>query len=222
MQENNDTRPAVVVLGGGPLAAALPDTLRRAVITVAADSGADHALAAGITPTLVVGDLDSISDDARCALTEAGVAFDRFDADKDATDGFLAIDAALELGASTITLVSGAGIDRLDHLLAVVALLAHPRADGVDLDAYLGNAHVQRARPERSVLIDYPAGSTVTLLPLFGTVEGVHTTGLYWPLDLATLPVGSSRGVSNLVVQSPATVSVTSGLLLVIVPEALA
>jgi thiamine pyrophosphokinase len=141
--------------------------------------------------------------------------------DKDATDGELALGAAVESGARRITLVTGGRIDRLDHLLAVVALLGHPITDGIEIAAYVGNAQLQRVRHGEPADLSYPIGSTVTLLPLFGTVYGVSTIGLQWPLVNAELSLGTSRGVSNIVQQTPARVSVNSGTLLVISPEAL-
>jgi thiamine pyrophosphokinase len=219
---NHEHGHAIVVLGGGPLLPSLRGMLPPGALIVAADSGADHALAAGLVPTVVVGDFDSISEGTERILTDAGVDFDRFPVDKDSTDGQLAIGAAMRRGATHVTLVSGGSIERLDHLLAVIGLLANPLTDGIVIDAFLGHAGVQRARVDQPVSIGEPAGYTVTLLPLFTTVTGVRTIGLHWPLDFATLPAGSTRGVSNLVAESPASVSVASGTLLVITPEALA
>ena len=50
----------VVVIGGGALSPrAVTDVLPDATI-IAADSGLDHAVAAGLRPTVLIGDLDSI------------------------------------------------------------------------------------------------------------------------------------------------------------------
>jgi thiamine pyrophosphokinase len=65
-----------------------------------------------------------------------------------------------------------------------------------------------------------PAAHLVTLLALFGPVSGITTSGLTWPLADASLAPGSTRGVSNVVRFSPAIVSVSTGTLLAISPEA--
>jgi thiamine pyrophosphokinase len=59
----------------------------------------------------------------------------------------------------------------------------------------------------------------VTLLAVGGAVTGVRTTGLRYPLHGETLTPGSSRGVSNELVEPVATVTVATGVLLVAVPS---
>jgi thiamine pyrophosphokinase len=49
----------------------------------------------------------------------------------------------------------------------------------------------------------------------------VTTTGLRYPLRDERLPTGTTRGVSNVFVERTATVSVRSGVVLAIQPEAL-
>jgi thiamine pyrophosphokinase len=72
------------------------------------------------------------------------------------------------------------------------------------------------------VTIPAPGGAVVSLLPLTSFVRGVVTTGLQYPLPApwdagsATLPLGSARGVSNVVRDAPVTVSITQGVLLVV------
>lgn len=59
-------------------------------------------------------------------------------------------------------------------------------------------------------------GDLVSLLPVGGDAAGVSTNGLRWPLDRETLAIGRSRGLSNVVDAAPASVSLESGVLLVI------
>jgi thiamine pyrophosphokinase len=47
-------------------------------------------------------------------------------------------------------------------------------------------------------------------------VSGITYTGLLYPLDNATLSLGSTRGVSNEVASQPATVAIRTGIALVI------
>jgi thiamine pyrophosphokinase len=64
-------------------------------------------------------------------------------------------------------------------------------------------------------------GDTVSLLPLHGPASGVVTTGLRYPLHAEELPPGSSRGLSNVVEDAPASVRLDAGTLLVIHPRAI-
>jgi thiamine pyrophosphokinase len=138
--------------------------------------------------------------------------------EKDATDLELALEAARARGALRVTVVGGGG-GRLDHLLANVLLLAAPRFGDLEIDALLPPARIAVVRSHNS-LFGRP-GELCTLLPAGGPADGVTTTGLRYPLRDERLPAGTTRGVSNLFVETTATVSVRSGVLLAIQPEAL-
>ncbi|MDE3079942.1 MAG: thiamine pyrophosphokinase, partial [Paracoccaceae bacterium] len=61
----------VTLVGGAPISARLlADALDIAPTLVAADGGAQRALAAGQVPQAVIGDLDSLSARARAELTD--------------------------------------------------------------------------------------------------------------------------------------------------------
>lgn len=221
---------AAVVVAGGPYAAArsVPVDHEREVAAaaaalrgmpgdawvVAADSGLDRARVLGLRVDHVVGDMDSVSDAALAAATAAGIA-DRHPEAKDATDLDLAVDAALA-GAPRRLVVIGSGGGRLDHLLAMVSLLAGPRLAGVAVEAALGPARLVVVRSQ-SRLWGRP-GELVSLLPVGGPAVGVTTEGLLYPLADEDLPVGSSRGVSNEVTDAPATVRVRDGVLVAVLP----
>ena len=206
---------AWVVAGGDPPSIERVEALKRASppdFLVAADSGADAALALGLRVDMIVGDFDSVSPQA---LGAAGRQR-RHPVDKDATDLELALREARDLGADRITLIGGGG-GRLDHFLANVAVLEGEDLAGVAVDALMGTARlwVVRSRQE----ITGREGQVVSLLPLGGPARGVHTSGLRWALRGETLPAGSTRGVSNEMTGSRATVWLEGGVLLAIQPE---
>ena len=60
-------------------------------------------------------------------------------------------------------------------------------------------------------------GDTVSILPIAGDAVGVTNDGLEWPLHDATLSLGSTRGVSNVMRGEDARISVQKGLLLCVV-----
>ena len=60
-------------------------------------------------------------------------------------------------------------------------------------------------------------GHLFSLIPLGGPVIGVTLTGTIYPLDKATLPMGSSRGISNLFRKECVTIEIESGQLLVVI-----
>jgi thiamine pyrophosphokinase len=207
---------AVVVAGGPPPdpASALAAPLDARVI--AADEGLEHALALGLDVTIAVGDFDSVSPEALAAAEAAGVRVERYPAEKDATDLELALDVAVTLGARRVLVIAGDGAGRLDHLLAALLLLGSPRYDEVELDAFVGSARVHVVRGEREIAGE--PGELVSLLALHGPAEGVRTEGLAYALHGERLEAGSSRGVSNVLVSSPARIAVEHGVLLVVRP----
>jgi thiamine pyrophosphokinase len=183
---------------------------------VAADSGIEHALAAGVHVDLLIGDLDSATPRTVLDAIAAGSEVVRHPEDKDATDLELALDAVADRGFDSV-LVVGIHGGRSDHLLANALLLASPRYAGLRVHAHLGNADVIVVRDE--AVLPGPAGRLCTLLPLGGAAEGVTTTGLRYPLRDETLDPGSTRGVSNVVDTTPAGVALRAGVLLAVLPD---
>ena len=215
----------VVVVSGGTSPGPLPDGLipgDPAVVVVAADRGVDHALSLGIVPLVAVGDFDSVSAAGLERVMAAGTEVRRHPRDKDATDLELALDVAETLvtegpvgegaddpDARIVVLGDPAG--RLDHLLASVAVLTRRRSATVT--AHLGGHRVDVVHP----------GRAVTLVAHGGVATGVTTTGLRFALRDAVLEPWSSLGVSNECSgAAPASVRITSGVVLAITPGAVA
>lgn len=211
-------RTAVVVAGGDPVPAHVAADLPEHARVIAADSGLHAALALGLAVDLVVGDLDSVDPRALALAREAGAEVRQHPAAKDQTDLALALEAAVDAGATRVVVVGGHG-GRLDHLLANALLLAAPATASVDVVARMGDAtvHVVRTVAE----LHGRPGELVSLLPVHGPARGVRTTGLLYPLDGEDLPVGSTRGVSNELARPEARVELDDGVLLAVQPGAL-
>jgi thiamine pyrophosphokinase len=184
----------VYVFVGGQSPPRLDMAAAPGVGIVAADGGAEHALALGLPVDLVVGDFDSISPETLETLGRAGTRVERHPAAKDKTDLELAPDAALTLAPRRVVVVGGDG-GRLDHLLGGLLVLAADAYVGVEIDALVGPATVHVVRGSR-VLSGTP-GETISLLAVGGPAVGVVTDGLVYPLRGEALVVGTSRGVSN-------------------------
>jgi len=207
----------VVVVAGGeaPHREALR-AIPAGTPVIAADSGLEHARELGLEVTIAVGDFDSASPEAVAAAEASGTRIERHPAEKDATDLELALDAAFELGPRRVVVLAGIG-DRLDHLLSAFLLLGAPRYAGVELDAHIGRARVHVVRDERT--LSGAPGELLSLFALHGPAREVRTDGLAYPLDGETLEPGSSRGVSNVFATEIATISIESGVLLVVRPD---
>ena len=213
MDRHNSERPAVV-FAGGDLVGDVPE-LPDGALVIAADSGLDAAFANGIQPDLIVGDLDSASQEAVIRAQRAGIDIERHPIDKDATDLELALGSAVRRGVTSILVLGGYG-GRLDHFLANALLLAAPMFAGVAIEWRTGHTTVTAARAGVPVELVAEPGDLVSLLPIGGTATGVTTQGLRWPLYEEALHTGSTRGVSNRVATSPVRISVSEGVVLTI------
>jgi thiamine pyrophosphokinase len=208
---------ALVFAGGEPVdgdvAARLPQS---GVTVVAADSGVEHALAAGRGVDLVIGDFDSADPAAVDAAVAGGAEVRRYPTDKDQSDLELALHAARAGGARQVIVVGGYG-GRLDHFLANALLLASPSFADLDIEALVGDARITVIHGDAS--LSGAPGDLCSLLAVGGTARGVRTRGLRYPLDGEDLLPGSTRGVSNEFSEPVATVSVDHGALLAVQPH---
>ena len=107
------------------------------------------------------------------------------------------------------------GGERLDHEAANLLLLADPGYDGVRIEARRGALCVRAVRGPGSLSLDAAAGTLVTLLPVAADAEGVRTEGLRYPLAGERLAFGKSRGLSNEIISTPASVALERGVVLV-------
>jgi len=211
---------AVVVVGGDAPNGAVPTHLPSPRLTIAADSGYDHARRLGLDVDVLVGDLDSISAAGLADAEARAVAIERHRPDKDQTDTELAIACAVDRGACRIVGVSGGG-DRPDHAWSTLLAFAAPTLAGHDVTLWWERALVSVVRAGTPLEIEGEIGSVVSLLPVHGDAEGVRTSGLVYPLRGERLPAGTGRGVSNVVAASPAEVRLERGTLLVVQPDVL-
>jgi thiamine pyrophosphokinase len=208
---------ALVFAGGDPVDSAIAARLPSSqVIVVAADSGVEHALAAGRRVDLVVGDFDSADPAAVDAAVADGAEVRRYPAEKDQTDLELALRAARERGATRVIVVGGSG-GRLDHFLANALLIASPAFADIQIEALVGDARITVIH-ECARLSGTP-GDLCSLLAVGGAARGVRTTGLRYPLDGEDLLPGSTRGISNELSEPVATVSLEHGALLAVQPD---
>ena len=184
-------------------------------LVVAADGGARHAAALGRPLDLWVGDGDSIGEAELSALAASRVRIRRAPVDKDESDAELALLAAVDAGAGRITVLGALGGERVDHGLANVWLLGHPRLEGRDVRLVDAAVRIRLVGPGRTDL-GGRTGDLVSLFPFGGDAAGVTTEGLRYPLRNEALPSGPSRGLSNVREEGDAVLTVGSGRILVV------
>lgn len=203
-------------LNDGPAVHAALDHAPNARI-IAADGGARLALACDRTPDLVIGDLDSLNDGEVRDLESRGAQIARFSPAKNETDLELALVRAAQDGATWLRIIGAVG-DRLDQTLANFYLLTLDELTGRDVRLVAGRQMLWLLRPGEHSLSG-AVGDTLSLLPLSGAAENIHTAGLEYPLRGETLRLGPARGVSNVFLAQTATVSFSMGLLIAVQTE---
>jgi thiamine pyrophosphokinase len=207
---------AVLVASGEPHA---EDArwLEAADLVVGVDAGAAWLSRIGVRPDAVVGDMDSVDPALIAELEADGVAVERHPAEKDTSDTELAVRHALEAGADEIVVIGAFGGPRLDHEIANLLLLASADVPhGVALTLVRNGTLVTAMRGPATRQLRAPAGALVSLFPLAGHTSGVTTSGLRYPLAHEVLSMGSSRGLSNVVISVPASVRLEDGTLLIV------
>jgi len=217
----SESRAVIFANGSLPNLEAVSRLLHPDDTLLAADGGSFHLLALGLLPSAVIGDLDSLSTADRRRLEAAGVRLLQHPRDKDETDLELALHYAVEAGHRSILVVGALG-GRLDQTLGNLSLLADPALEGLEvrLDDGVEEAFFVRGgeAPSRGAnrRIHGCPGEVVSLLPWGAPVEGVTTDGLRWPLRGETLFPHKTRGISNELLGETASVTLTSGLLLIV------
>lgn len=204
-----------IVIANGELAAGnwWQKWTQGADIIIAADGGTRHALSIGLTPDIIIGDLDSLDAELVKQLEADGVQMLRHSPHKDETDTELALLHALRLGATEIGILGALG-GRLDHALANILLLSMPEL--AKTSVFLAAAGYTVSLIHGQAIFAGQAGDILSLLPLGGDVHGITTEGLEYPLRGETLHLGPARGISNVLTAPEARVRVQDGLLLAV------
>lgn len=178
-------RETIGVIGGADFDAGLFDMVcQNAGLLVAADGGADRAVALGRQPDYVIGDLDSISHPTRVGLPAERVIYVD---DQDSTD-FEKV-----LTRVTAPLLLGVGFlgDRLDHQMAVQTALVKFSDKKVLL---IGADDIVFLCPPK-ISFAAPAHTRVSLYPMAAVTIG--STGLNWPTDGLRMAPDAQIGTSN-------------------------
>ncbi|MDR8394161.1 thiamine diphosphokinase [Aliifodinibius sp. S!AR15-10] len=191
-----------------PKAPLLRMHLEEAQLFIAADGGGNTARDLGHQPDLVIGDLDSFRPSQD----------DDFEVIKDTDQETNDLEKALELAAKrsvSHAVVLGVTGQRIDQTLKNLSVLKSFN-DQFDTLVFEDNFGTMFLLP-RSYSAELTEGTTVSLFPLSGRVEGIHTQGLKYPLRDESLENGIRDGSSNRVISSPIEITYRTGDLLIFV-----
>ncbi len=182
-------------------------------LIICCDGGVRHLQQTGIKPDVIIGDMDSIDPAQLESYSRQGIKIIKYPANKDFTDTELALNYAINLKPAAIYIWAALG-GRLDHTLANVFLLI--KGKDASIETYLIDEYCEAFILNGSNEFSSAVGQTVSLIALSPQVKGITLQGFLYPLDYATLRMGESRTVSNIINEDDAKISVRSGNLLVI------
>ena len=182
-------------------------------LLIACDGGARHLAAAGLRPDILIGDMDSLAPAQLADYERQGIKIMTHPAQKDYTDTALALDYAWGLQPQSVDIWGALG-GRTDHTLANIHLLIKGKEKGIPtrlMDEY-GEMFVA----DLETTLTDAVGCLVSLIAMSFVVKGITLKGFQYHLSDEDLSMSESRGISNVVVSSPASIRVGSGNLLVI------
>ncbi len=196
-------------------------------LIIAADKGLEFLDRAGIKPTHILGDYDSIDPAVRKKYREEdGIEILSFEVRKDDTDTELSLKRALALGAGQIDLFGMTG-GRLDHFLGALQCMGIPLKAGVSchmLDPQnrirlLGKVDEQHpyggafsAEIEKKDLL----GKYVSFIPLTNSVKDLSLEGFSYEVEKIEMTIMNSLGISNQLEKERGRISFSEGILIMV------
>lgn len=203
-----------IIIGSGSIENddLLTQVLARADRIVCADGGTGYLAEKEIIPDMVIGDFDSIKDNALAFIQKNSVPVLKYPVRKDASDTELAVLWAMENRASEIIMMGTTGT-RLDHTLANLFLMKKIALKGISCRTI--DDHNEIFPVLDTLTLKGKPGELLSIIPAGEKVEGVTLTGVEYPLENADISMGSSLGISNCFTRETAVVKIKKGFLLV-------
>ncbi|MCL1630904.1 thiamine diphosphokinase [Sporolactobacillus sp. CPB3-1] len=183
------------------------------ILWVGADHGTILLMKQKIRPICAFGDFDSLSPEERAFLEASKVEVHAYIPEKDKTDLELALDWVLKQNPDQCILCGVTG-GRMDHGLAAVQLLMKSVERKTDLMIVDKNNRITLLAPGTYAIKNDPSFRYLSFLALTERVQGLHLSGVKYPLENAILPLGSSLCISNEPQSDVFTVAFDQGYLL--------
>ena len=187
------------------------------LLLMAADRGLDFFRENGITPDIIDGDFDSLSQEGKEYLNSLkNTEIIKLQPEKDDTDTQSVVNLAIRKGSKNI-LILGATGGRMDHLLGNLGLLTIGKMKGVNI--VLADAQNYVCLVDSGTVLEREKqfGKYVSFFPVGGTVEGLTLEGFKYPLKGYCLKVeDAGLTVSNEIRETSARVTYEKGSLMMI------
>lgn len=131
-----------------------------------------------------------------------------YPSEKDLTDGEIALDILTDKGFNYIEIFGGSG-KREDHFLGNIGLLIKAHERGVK--AIFKSDYSEFFVTDKTIMINQPIGTVVSLFPISETVHINGSEGLKYDMTDLTIKLGESRGISNVITKEKAAMYLDDG-----------
>ena len=173
-------------------------------LVIAADAGYKNARLMGAHIDLLIGDFDSLGS----IPDDVGEVY-RLPEEKDVTDTQIAVDLAVERGASEIVII-GSTSGRLDHALSTLAILEKYWEKRIPIYIVNGQNRVRYIRDSGFIVVRSQY-KYFSLIAADERVKGVSIEGGKYPLVKKTLSRSNQFAVSNEITKNCALITVKKG-----------
>lgn len=183
-------------------------------VKVCVDGGARHFKELGIDPDVIIGDLDSADQETVEYFKNRGVEVLKHPSKKDKTDTEIAVEYAVENGATEILLLGSTG-SRVDHMMGNINLLHKLKTQYIlgkmidsvnEISIISGDWELERDESYKYI----------SLIPYGGEVKGVTLRGFEYELTERDFSASDILGISNEMNREKAHISIGSGEMLLI------
>jgi len=175
-----------------------------------ADGGANHAYNLGIIPKLILGDLDSITEEVISHYKKLGVKFEKFPVSKNFTDGELILEK-VTTKYKNVLILGGLG-GRTDHFLTNLNLLE--KYQNVTYE----DENEMIFWVKKDMEIRDKKDKIISFIPLTPVVA-LTLEGFVYPLDGANISRSSSICMSNIIDREVVRISYGNGSVIGIIQK---
>lgn len=202
----------IIAAGTKPSKELLNKRISSESIIIASDGGANCLFEYKIIPHYLIGDFDSISEDAMGYFQKTNTVIKQYPRSKNKTDTQLALEKAFSLSANKIILLGCIGGERVDHMLGALGLLltCYQAGISVSLEDDLQTVTIINS----PTTLNGSPGNIFSLQAYSETVTNLNIVGSKYELKNYNLRVGDALTISNEFIGRPVIIDFTSGNLL--------
>lgn len=204
----------LIVSGGKePSKELLLNEVKDSKLIIGADKGCEVLHRYDIIPNYILGDFDSANIDIINLMESLGCKKLKFKKEKDFTDTEIAVDLAIENGASKIILLGATGT-RYDHSLSNIGLMLKGLKNSIDIEIIDDNNKMFLTN--KNMILEGNSGDIISFHAYSNLVKNFTIKGAKYELKNYDLNLGDGITTSNEFVKNNIVISFDSGIVLVL------